>query len=57
MHKVEDDLNVGLNDVARIRLRTSKPVFCDAYKKNRATGALILVDAFSNETVAAGMVL
>ncbi len=57
LHKKEDDLNVGLNDVARVRLRTSKPIFTDAYKKNRATGAVILIDPFSNETVAAGMVL
>ena len=46
-----------MNDIARIQLRTSKPLFVDSYNKNRYTGSVILIDEFTNETVAAGMVL
>jgi len=47
---------VRLNDVARVHIRTRKPIFADAYRDNRATGAFILIDSVSNDTVAAGMV-
>ncbi len=56
LHKLEDDKTVALNDIARITLRTSAPLFYDSYRKNRITGSVILVDEFSNETVAAGMI-
>ncbi len=56
LHKIEDDKNVVLNDIARVTLRTSSPLFYDSYRKNRITGSVILVDEFSNETVAAGMI-
>ena len=42
--------------IARVTLRTSAPLFYDSYRKNRITGSVILVDEFSNETVAAGMI-
>ena len=45
-----------LNDIARITLRTSAPVVADPYADNRTTGAFILIDEDSNDTVAAGMV-
>ncbi|ACB77218.1 sulfate adenylyltransferase subunit 1 [Opitutus terrae] len=48
---------VQMNDFARVSLRTMAPVFRDSYKKNRQTGAVILVDEASNSTVAAGMIL
>ncbi|MCF6312565.1 MAG: GTP-binding protein [Verrucomicrobiales bacterium] len=57
LHKVEDDLEFKLNDIGRIKLRTSGPLFYDSYKKNRVTGSFILIDEQSNETVAAGMIL
>ena len=47
---------LGLNDIGRITLRTAAPVFPDAYAENRATGAFILIDERSHDTVAAGMV-
>jgi sulfate adenylyltransferase subunit 1 len=56
LHKNEDDKTVNLNDIARVTLRTSAPLFFDAYRKNRITGSILLVDEFSNETVAAGMI-
>ena len=56
LHKIEDDLQIGLNDIGRITLRTSQPLFYDTYRRNRITGSIILIDEFSNETVAAGMI-
>ncbi len=57
LHRIEEDREIGLNDVGRIHVRTTKPVFHDPYKKNRSTGSVILVDEFTNETVGAGMIL
>ena len=46
-----------LNDIAVVRLRLSEPLAVDPYAENRATGAFILVDEATNDTVGAGMVL
>ena len=56
LHKAEDDLEFKLNDIGRITLRTSTPLIYDGYKRNRITGSFILIDAMTNETVAAGMI-
>ena len=45
-----------MNDIARVRLRTTKPLMVDEYKDNRITGSVILIDEATNETVAAGMI-
>ena len=55
LRKVEEIDGFEMNDVGRIMLRVSQPVFHDAYRRNRNTGSFILVDPFTNETVAAGM--
>jgi bifunctional enzyme CysN/CysC len=47
---------LGLNDIGRITLRTSSPVLADPYETNRATGAFILIDEHSNDTVGAGII-
>ena len=57
LHRMEDDREIGLNDIGRVKIRSTKPLFSDPYKKNRATGSIILVDEFTNETVAAGMII
>ena len=57
LDKEKGDLSVNMNDIAEIRLRTSKPIHFDSYKRNNVTGSLILVDESTNETVAAGMVI
>jgi sulfate adenylyltransferase subunit 1 len=57
LHRVEGDSTVGMNDIARIQVGTSAPIFFDSYKKNRATGSAILIDEFTNETVGACMIL
>ena len=46
-----------MNDLARVTLTTTAPLFFDSYRKNRQTGSLILVDEATNATVAAGMIL
>ena len=57
LHKIEDDKSVKMNDVARVKLRTTAPLFIDKYNRNRSTGSLILIDEATNETVGAGMVI
>lgn len=57
LHRIEDDKHVGLNDIARISLRTTEPLFVDPYSRNRQTGSLILIDEATNNTVAACMII
>ncbi|MBS2098979.1 GTP-binding protein [Carboxylicivirga linearis] len=57
LEKNEEDKEIGMNDIARIKVRTTKPLFFDSYSRNRNTGSLILVDEATNETVAAGMII
>ncbi|MDW3646176.1 MAG: sulfate adenylyltransferase subunit CysN [Bacteroidia bacterium] len=57
LHRVEDDKSLGLNDIGRVLIRTTVPLMKDAYNRNRNTGSVILIDEFTNETVAAGMIL
>ncbi len=57
LHRDMDDKNIEMNEIARIVIRTTKPLFIDSYRKNRITGSVILVDEGTNETVAAGMVI
>jgi bifunctional enzyme CysN/CysC len=47
---------LGLNDIGRVRLRTTQPLLCDEYKRNRSTGGFVLIDEATNRTVGAGMV-
>ncbi len=57
LHRMEDDKEIKMNDIARISIRTTKPLFIDNYKRNRNTGSLILIDEATNETVGAAMVI
>lgn len=57
LQRVEGEQHIGMNDIARIRLRTTKPLLIDSYRQNRQTGSFILVDEATNETVAGGMIL
>jgi sulfate adenylyltransferase large subunit len=59
VHTLERDpppAELALNDIGRMRLRTSSPLVFDPYKHNRRTGSFILIDESSNETVGAGMI-
>jgi len=51
-----ENLNVQMNDIASITIRTSRPVPFDNYVKNNITGSVIFIDEGTNETVAAGMI-
>jgi bifunctional enzyme CysN/CysC len=60
VHTLEDvrsPESLGLNDIGVVRLRLSEPLCVDPYEENRTTGAFVLIDESSNETVGAGMVL
>jgi sulfate adenylyltransferase subunit 1 len=53
---VEAEHAVALNEIARIRLRAQHPLAADRYAENRATGAFILIDETTHDTVAAGLI-
>lgn len=55
LRKIEDGKDFGMNEIGRISLRVSQPVFFDSYRRNRNTGSFILIDPFTHETLAAGM--
>jgi sulfate adenylyltransferase subunit 1 len=57
LHRNEEDKTIGMNDIARVVIRTTKPLYFDAYRKNRITGSVIFVDEGTNETVGAGMII
>ncbi len=57
LHREEDADQLVLNDIGRVRLRTTQPLFYDGYRRNRETGSFILVDESTNATVGAGMIL
>jgi sulfate adenylyltransferase large subunit len=48
---------LGLNDIGRARVRCHRPIYFDSYATNRGTGAFILIDSITNDTVAAGMIV
>jgi bifunctional enzyme CysN/CysC len=52
-----DAKELALNDIGRVALRTTTPLFVDAYTDNRLTGSFILIDETSGDTLGAGMVL
>lgn len=57
LHRELEDKHIGMNDIARIAIRTTQPLFVDPYRKNRITGSVILIDEGTNETVGAGMII
>jgi bifunctional enzyme CysN/CysC len=56
LHRDESADRLSLNEIGRVRLRLTQPVFCDPYARNRVTGGFILIDEASNATVGAGMI-
>ncbi len=52
-----EDKSIILNEIGRIRMRTTKPLMYDSYRNNRQTGSLILIDEGTNTTVGAGMII
>jgi bifunctional enzyme CysN/CysC len=57
LHRDEDANALKLNEIGRVTLRTTAPMFFDEYRRNRSTGSFILVDETTNNTVGAGMIL
>jgi sulfate adenylyltransferase subunit 1 len=56
LDEVPSPERLELNDLARVRFRLAEPLAVDRYAENRATGAFIVIDEATNDTVAAGMV-
>jgi sulfate adenylyltransferase subunit 1 len=56
LEKETDNLDIAMNDIASVSIRTAKPLFYDTYKENNITGSIILIEEGTNETVAAGMI-
>jgi bifunctional enzyme CysN/CysC len=56
LHRDETATTLAMNEIGRIALRTTLPLFFDEYHRNRATGSFILVDEATNATVAGGMI-
>ena len=57
LHRDEQADRLDLNEIGRVRLRAQAPVMFDMYRRNRATGSLILIDPTTHNTVAAGMIV
>lgn len=53
----EEDNTLNMNDIARITIRTTRPLMVDEYRDNRITGSFILIEDSTHETVAAGMIV
>jgi len=56
LHRDQETKELGLNEIGRVQLRTTIPLLCDPYSKNRATGSFILIDEATGVTVGAGMI-
>jgi bifunctional enzyme CysN/CysC len=57
LHRDATATSLALNEIGRVKLRTTSPLLCDSYRRNRSTGSFILVDEATNATVGAGMII
>ena len=57
LDREKEDNTFKMNDIGRIKIRTTKPLFYDSYRKNRVTGSVVLIDESTNNTVCAGMII
>ena len=57
LHRDDNQSTLEMNDLGRVSLRATTPLFVDEYRRNRTTGSFILIDEGTYETVGAGMVL
>lgn len=57
LERKQDDSELNMNDICKVKIRTTKPLMVDSYRENRITGSIILIDEGTNETVAAGMIV
>jgi len=56
LHREPEAESLGLNEIGRVRLRTTTPLLCDKYSRNRTTGGFVLIDEATNRTVGAGVI-
>ena len=56
LHRDQETKSLGLNEIGRVQLRTTVPLLCDPYSKNRTTGSFVLIDEATGVTVGAGMI-
>jgi bifunctional enzyme CysN/CysC len=57
LHRDESADTLSLNEIGRVKLRTTQPLFSDEYRRNRTTGSFLLIDEATGATVGAGMML
>ncbi len=57
LHRIQDVDTLTLNEIGRVKIRTTVPLFYDEYRRNRNTGSIIIIDEGSNTTVGAGMII
>ncbi len=57
LHRDEVADSLSLNEIGRVTMRTTQPLFFDEYRRNRGTGSFVLVEEATNDTIAAGMIL
>ena len=57
LHRDTEDKSINCNDIARIAVRVTKPLFVDKYNINRTTGSLVIIDESTNNTVGSGMII
>jgi bifunctional enzyme CysN/CysC len=57
LHRDESAEGLRLNEIGRVRLRTTVPLLADVYRRNRTTGGFIVIDETTNRTVGAGMIM
>jgi bifunctional enzyme CysN/CysC len=57
LHRDETAASLTLNEIGRIRLRTTVPLLADEYRRNRTTGGFIIIDEATNRTVGAAMII
>ncbi|MEV4517259.1 sulfate adenylyltransferase subunit CysN [Dactylosporangium sp. NPDC049525] len=57
LHRDESATSLALNEIGRVKLRTTVPLLADQYRRNRTTGGFIIIDEASNRTVGAGMII
>ncbi len=55
--RLEDDKELSMNDICKVKIRTTAPLMVDEYIQNRNTGSFVLIDEATNETVGAGMIM
>lgn len=57
LERNKEDKDLTMNDICKVKIRTTKPLMVDDYRENRTTGSIILIDDATNDTVAAGMIV